>query len=71
MLLYTSMPLEIVLEGIDEEHDFQEIDITGIKLVVEPMGINKAKIVRVISSDPQIFLNKKYSPGQVITFVSK
>ena len=41
------MPLEIVLEGIDEEHDFQEIDITGIKLVVEPMGINKAKLLEL------------------------
>ncbi|MDD4570452.1 MAG: YlzJ-like family protein [Tepidanaerobacteraceae bacterium] len=68
MVLYTSVPLEVVLEGIEKKHEYQEIEIHGIKLVMEPTGMNQAKIVRVISSNPQDFLNTNFSPGKIITF---
>lgn len=68
MILYTSMPLEIVLEGMDKTYEYKEIDVGGVKLVVEPMGINQGKIVRLLSSNPQDFLNPNFSPGKIITF---
>ena len=46
MVLYTSMPLEIVLDGIDKKYEYQEVQVNGIKLVIEPIGLNQGKIVR-------------------------
>ncbi|MBZ4669515.1 MAG: hypothetical protein JG775_2670, partial [Defluviitaleaceae bacterium] len=40
MLLYTAMPLELVLDGIDRKYNFKEIDVDGIKLIIEPIDIN-------------------------------
>ncbi|HHY71057.1 MAG TPA: hypothetical protein GX519_05280 [Thermoanaerobacterales bacterium] len=71
MLLYTSMPLEIVLEGMDKKYEYKEINVDGVKLVVESVGINQSKIVRLLSSNPQDFLNPNFSPGKIITFSFK
>ncbi|WP_213974656.1 YlzJ-like family protein [Tepidanaerobacter acetatoxydans] len=68
MLLYTTMPLEIVLDGIYKEHEYKEIDTNGVKLIVECIGINQGKIVRLLSSNPQDFLNPNFFPGKIITF---
>lgn len=68
MILYTAMPLELVLEGIDRKYDFKEIDYNGIKIIIEPLDINHGKIVRIISSNPRDYLNDKLSPGTIIEF---
>jgi hypothetical protein len=71
LLLYTLMPLETVLEGIDKKYEYKEIDVDGVTLVVESVGINQGKIVRLLSSDPQDYLNPSFSPGKIITFSYK
>ncbi|NLU09586.1 MAG: hypothetical protein GXW90_01325 [Tepidanaerobacter acetatoxydans] len=68
MLLYTTMPLEIVLDGIYKKREYKEIDTNGVKLIVECIGINQGKIVRLLSSNPQDFLNPNFFPGKIITF---
>jgi hypothetical protein len=68
MLLYTAMPLELVLDGIDRKYNFKEIDVDGIKLIIEPIDINHGKIVRLISTNPQDYLNSELSPGKIIEF---
>lgn len=65
------MPLEIVLEGMDKKYEYKEIITNGIKLIIEPTGINQGKIVRLLSSDPQDYLNPNFSPGRIITFSIK
>jgi len=68
LLLYTPVPIEIVLEGHDKQYEFKEIEIDGVKLIVEPIGVNQCKIVQLISTDPNHFLNPNYSPGKIINF---
>ena len=65
------MPLEIVLKGIDKKSNYKEINFQNFKLVVEPLDVNKGKIVQLLSSDPQDFLNPSLSPGNTITFPIK
>jgi len=62
------MPLEMVLEGMDKKYEFKEIEIDGVKLVIEPISINQGKIVQLLSSNPQDFLNPNFSPGKIVTF---
>ncbi|HHY04530.1 MAG TPA: hypothetical protein GX534_05030 [Thermoanaerobacterales bacterium] len=68
MLLYTTMPMEIVLENLEKEYEFKELDMGNSKLVIEQTGINTGRIVRLISSDPQDYLNPKFTPGNTISF---
>lgn len=68
MILYTPLPLEQVLEGMDKKYNYKEIDVEGVKLLIEPIDIDQGKIVRVISSNPQDFLKPNLSPGSIIKF---
>lgn len=71
MIMYTSMPLEWVFEGYDQFNpNYAEIDYNGVKMLIEPSGPFQAKVVRLISGNPQDYLNPKYSPGAVIHFRS-
>lgn len=68
MLLYTLMPLDIVLDGADDDYELDEITIDNIKLLVEPIDLKHGKITRLISSNPQDYLNPKYSPGNIFNY---
>jgi hypothetical protein len=71
MIIYTSMPLELVYEGFENfipQHE--EIVHNGVSMVVEPFGTHQSKIVRLLSCNPQDYLNPSYSPGSVIHFRS-
>ncbi len=69
-ILYTPLPIEQVLEGIDKDgRQYQEIDIGGVKLLVEQQSLESARVVRLISSNPMDYLNSKFQPGTELKFV--
>ena len=55
LLLYTLMPLEIVLKGIDKKSNYKEINFQNFKLVVVPLDVNKGKIVQLSVAIPKTF----------------
>ena len=67
------MPLELVMEGSDSyEPVYTEMPWNnGGTLLVEEMGQNQAKVVRLISTDPQDYLNPAIQPGCMIEFKSQ
>lgn len=70
MILYTPLPLELVLDGIDKEGpQYQEIEVAGAKLMVEQTGIDQGRVVRLLSTNPQDYLQQQYQPGTEIKFV--
>ncbi|MNZ80031.1 hypothetical protein D3C78_986520 [compost metagenome] len=69
MTLYTSMPLELVLEGINEEREpLQEISLNGIKMQVAPVAPGFGKIVRLVECDLHDYLNPALTPGNIISY---
>lgn len=69
MIHYTPLPLESVFEGWDKPRSAaKEVVVKGVTMLVEPVNESEAKIVRVISSNPQDFLNPSFSPGKTISF---
>lgn len=62
------MPVEYILEGFDRERDFQEIRIGDVTMIIEPLSATRCRIVRLLSPNPQDYLQAKYSPGTVIHF---
>lgn len=70
MILYTIMPVEIVLEGYDSfRPDYLELDRPGGgKMVVEPLSLTEGRLVRLISPRPEDYLRPECQPGTVISF---
>jgi len=66
VILYTVLPIETVLEGLEQDRDFFDIQLEGLTLTVEPVSLEEAVIVRVISTDPRHYLNPQFSPGRRI-----
>ncbi|WP_199623362.1 YlzJ-like family protein [Paenibacillus alkalitolerans] len=68
MILYTPLSLEQVFEGIEQLEAPQEITLNGITMQVERLSEAQARIVRLISPNPQDYMNEKYAPGSIIQF---
>lgn len=51
-----------------EDINFKTVDIDGIKLTVIDRGNGTGEIFNVISSDPKDYLNRKYTPGNIIKY---
>lgn len=70
MIHYTPLPLEDVFDGWDRpRQEAQEVVVNGVTMVVEPVNMKEAKIVRIISSDPQDYLNPAFQPGKMVAFM--
>jgi hypothetical protein len=71
MILYTIFPEEVIFaEAEPENRSFEadpvEIEQGGIRLMVRPHPGGRMEVVRVISTDPQDFMNPKWQPGMIL-----
>lgn len=67
MLLYTVLPLEDVLAGMDAEPSATMLlQLAGLDLEVEQLEGFRAKVVRVLSTDPNHYLLPHLQPGSII-----
>ena len=64
MILYTTMPLENVYQGLEDMRpSYLEVEMAGTMVVVEPIGLNQGRIVRILSTYPQVYLLPGLQPG--------
>jgi hypothetical protein len=70
MIIYSAMPLELIFENFHdvENQQVEEIRIGTATMLIQPTGKYEGKIIRLISPDPQDYLNPSYAPGQKIFF---
>lgn len=66
MIIYTPLPLEMVLEQETAVPQLQEVLYQGTKFLVEPGERGQGKIHRILSTDPLLFLRPEYQPGKEI-----
>ncbi len=72
MFLYTIVPFEIIFA--EDEEDEREtkgmaeqlVDVSGVSLLVRPDGAGGGVVTRVLSTDPQDFLDRRWQPGSRI-----
>ncbi|NLZ38368.1 MAG: hypothetical protein GX893_02010 [Firmicutes bacterium] len=70
-MLWTIMPLNTVLAGLDSfKPQYKEVRWQNNILLVEPLEMNKAKIIRIISTNPFDYLNPHLQPGEIINLKS-
>lgn len=64
MILYTMMPQELIFPTQESEFGQQmEVTYDGVPVMVEQTEDHYYQIIRVISSNPDHFLDPKYTPG--------
>lgn len=69
MIMYTVTPLEQIFEGIEElEANTFTATVGGVEMELQPAGERQARIVRLLSPDPQHYLRPEYAPGSVVQF---
>lgn len=68
-VLYTTLPLDIVMENNEalEDSTLQNIKYEGIEMQVELMGWNKFKIIRLYTTDLNHYLDERFQPGSIIS----
>ncbi|QJC52230.1 hypothetical protein HGI30_12115 [Paenibacillus albicereus] len=69
MTLYTIMPLELVLNGTDDEREpWLEARLDGVLLQLEPLEPGWGKVVRIVDGPLESFLDPRFQPGAVLPF---
>ncbi|MCD9023423.1 YlzJ-like family protein [Cohnella silvisoli] len=69
MTLYTAMPLELVLDGIQNEPGpFVEVTIQGVTMQLQPVAPGIGRIVRLLAAPLSCYLLPEYLPGRTICF---
>lgn len=70
MILYTMMPYELVFpdEADSGMKQQQMVNYQGIPLLVELTDQQNVQVIRILSSDPQHFLDERVCPGAKISF---
>ena len=69
MIIYTPLPIETVLNETDHKvPEYVELEYQGKMVIVEPIDNYQAKIVRLLSSNPNDYLHPNYMPGKIIFF---
>ncbi|MFE4042016.1 YlzJ-like family protein [Priestia megaterium] len=69
MILYTMMPQELIFQQSYQQEQSQPklINHNGIPVIVEENEQKQQQIVRVLSTNPQDYLNENYYPGQILS----
>ncbi|NLY54148.1 MAG: hypothetical protein GX060_05995 [Firmicutes bacterium] len=68
-MFHTIIPLETVFQDSDKLAAPQELVYLGQKVLAEPLEQpGEFKLVRLISSDPALYLNPAFQPGTVIRY---
>lgn len=69
MILYTMMPPELIYPTQEQEFSKQKmITYKGIPLLVSETEDRSYQVIRILSSDPQHFLESSCCPGAKISF---
>jgi hypothetical protein len=69
MTIHSIMPMEVVFAGMEQQtFNYVEVTVGSISMLVERVGVNQAKVVRLLSCRPDDYLNPAYTPGTIIYY---
>lgn len=68
MILWTPMQPELVFEGLEEMNvpKYEQVVFQGVPMLVEKAADGRQKIAKLLSTDPNHYLNEEYLPGSYL-----
>lgn len=70
MIIHSTIPMEVIFENNEKvnKQDIHEVQFGHATMLVEPISSYEGRIVRLISPNPQDYLNPRFAPGEIIAF---
>lgn len=68
MILWSILPTEMVLDNVASPPDYEEVECSGMKCLVEKIGPRQCKVVRLLTTDPSDYLRTELQPGTILTY---
>jgi hypothetical protein len=65
-VLWTVLPVELVLDGIDKPPAYEEVELSGAKVLVERLTPGESRVVRLLSTSPADYLRPELQPGTTL-----
>ncbi|MDO7787469.1 YlzJ-like family protein [Desulforamulus aquiferis] len=67
MILWTPLPAEQVLDGLEENSylNYEQSEVEGVPVLLEKIGDGQKRVVRINSSNPEHYLNQNVYPGLI------
>lgn len=67
-VLWTVLPMELVLEGFEKGSVYEEAVVSGARVMVERVAPFESRIVRLLSTAPSDYLRPELQPGTMLTY---
>jgi hypothetical protein len=67
-ILWTVMPAEEVFAEAQKPPLYKEVVIGGVLMQVEDISPAESRVVRIISTRPEDYLNASIQPGALVTY---
>ncbi len=67
-VLWTVLPVELVLDGFEKAAVYEETEVAGAKVLVERLAPQQSRIVRLLSTSPADYLRPELQPGVMLSY---
>lgn len=67
-LLWTVLPMELVLDGWEKSPVYEEVELAGATVVVERVSPLESRVVRLLSTAPADYLRPELQPGAMVSY---
>ncbi len=68
MILWTILPIDSIFPPSDIAPSYEEIHYQGVNVLAEKINSTQYKVIRVLGTNPQDYLNPHLQPGNVLTY---
>ncbi|MBP2628835.1 MAG: YlzJ-like protein [Firmicutes bacterium] len=68
MIIWSIFPEEMVMSNVVSPPDYEEIECSGMKCLVEKIGPRQCRVVRLLTTDPRDYLRTELQPGTILTY---
>lgn len=69
MIYYTVVSADELFGEEEAERSLIPVVVNGCSMLVEPLGNGQARVERLLSTDPNQYMEMKFQPGSVINGV--
>lgn len=68
MILWSIFPADMVWSTVAPQPEYEEIECSGMKCLVEKIGPRQCRVVRLLTTDPNDYLRSEFQPGTILTY---
>ena len=67
-MIYSIIPIEDILRDLEKDKikPYTELSVSGVSCYVEKLSDFEYKIIRIHSSDPNVYLTSGLQPGTIV-----